>query len=132
MLVKSVKPFKDYTGTQEFPPGRFYVVYAIEHDRGALNYYLLPLGVKHESGEYDPLAFDSSNFEVVKDVTSHEWETHEVGPAHYVTTVTSFPEWFENEFYIRAHDWDLEDDDYIIVRKYKKKYEELYKDYIKK
>jgi len=128
MLVKAIKD--TVWGTAQIKTGRYYVVYAIEHIQGGTKYYTYSLCIKYEDEEYNPLPFDSEAFEIVADKTSEGWVTHDVENALGTVRYTSFPEWFDNNFYIRAHDWNLDGDDYKIVNKYKQEYEELYKEYI--
>jgi hypothetical protein len=133
MLVRSIRPFRDYTGTREIPQNILFVVYAKAIDSAKKHsYYVYPLGKKNDSQKYDPLFFDADNFEVIGDVVSQNWITKEVEFPEGDVQYSSFPEWFENDFHIRAHDWDLSGKkDYGIIRKYKKEYEELYKQYLK-
>lgn len=128
MLVRSIKPFKDYTGTHEIGVGKFFIVYAIDSSPIGKEYFVLPIG--SANGEPDPLFFPAENFEIVIDLVTNTWVSKKVSLPRGMVNYVSFPEWFENDFYIRARDWDLEGNDYTIIQKYKQKYEQLYKDYI--
>jgi hypothetical protein len=133
MLVKAKQDHKAYGDITRLAKDRLYIVYAVEHGPAGDEYSVFPAGrVLQDYDEPDPLFFPSYAFEVLSDKVSAAWQTKEVETAVGLIKYSSFPEWFENDFHIRAHDWNLVGDDYEIIRKYKQKYEALYKDYLPK
>jgi hypothetical protein len=90
--------------------------------------YILPYAPSRliqEWEEFDPLWFDADGLKILNDSAARNWITKTVYDGG--STIPSFPEWFENGFYYRAHDWALDgDEDYKVVHKYYKKYEKAY------
>lgn len=136
MLVRAKKTndIRDYGPMTRLTKGQLYVVYAIEKgrgDHGQDNYAVFPFNLDKSflsQVEVDPLYFESDNFDVVIDLISKDWVTKTVSVAQGNVTISSFEEWFEDGFYIRAHDWDLKGDDYKIMDQYLNKYENVYRE----
>lgn len=129
MLVEATKDIHD-RAFGHISSGKKLVVYAIERLDGKTYYYLLPLGIERHGNEYDPLWFESSGFRVLDDAVPDNWLTKNVDHANGKSSITSFPEWFQGEFYLRAHDWDLTGPDYVTVTRYKHEYESKYTNWL--
>lgn len=127
MLVKAIKDFTNLTNSYKFHKNDLFVVYAIELDGGREQLYVYPFNKQIADGEYDPLPFPIDYFEAVCDRFSNTWEAHTVKLSGRIVGYKSFPEWFKDDFYIRAHDWNLDGDDYGVINKYKQRYEEAYR-----
>lgn len=130
MLLRALKDSMEWNNGVSISKGELYIAYAKETRDSMNRYYILPYKAHYEDGQYDPLYFLARNLEIVADLTSTQWQTRILQLGADTTSYTSFPEWFENDFYIRAHDWNLEGEDYDIIRKYKDKYEMLYSAWI--
>lgn len=133
MIVKAKEDYSDYGEGAQIREGNLYIVFAIEEREGEKNYYLLSANhPTDEQSELDPRQFNSDLFDIVADQTSERWTTDTVRLWNGEVKYSSFPEWFVGDFHIRAHDWNLDDDDYGVMRKYTKQYQELYKDILDK
>lgn len=127
MLVKALENVF-HGGYVKIKRDERYIVFAIEKCGDDVLYYVLPYGISHVDGEYDPLPFSKEYFEIIADKTEMKWVSEERTVNGRSLIITSFPEWHENNMFVRAGDWNLENHDYKIVRKYKKKYEKIYSD----
>ena len=133
MFVKAKKDHADYGPEIRIFKDNLYIVYAIEANDKGTSYFALSAGfMPDENSEPNPLFFPADIFEILEDRVSKDWLTKKIQSWDGEDTYSSFPEWFENNFYIRGHDWDFEDDDYVIMRKYITQYREVYKDLIAK
>jgi len=131
MLVRAKKDHKDYGDILRLRKDNLYIIFAVGSRKGFDEYLALNAQYKIEDySEPDPLFFPADVFELIEDRVSPTWETKDVKIGDEIVTYTSFPEWFQDDFYIAAHDWNLENTQYDIVKHYLKKYQELYSDKI--
>ena len=129
MLVQAKKDLQDYGPITRIIKGGLYIVYAIEIEGEKTNLFVLPAKYEVEEGRQpDPLFFPADIFDIVEDRVSGTWNTASVTISDESKVYRSFPEWFENNFYRRGHDWDFEDDDYVIMKRYILEYEHIYSD----
>jgi len=129
MFVKSKVDYAAYGPDIRIIKDGVYLVFAIEIDQGVASFFALPAGYEvTEQSMPDPLFYPAEIFDVIEDRISSTWKTETIELPHRNVTYVSFPEWFENTFYIRGHDWDFDDDDYVIMKKYIKEYQKVYAD----
>ncbi len=132
MLVYAKSSIKDYGPIERIAPYVCCIVYAIEYRDGKQNYAVYPLrekGYDYSSVEQpDPLFFAADNFKKIADLTSGTWQTAQ--PYASEASVFSFAEWFTNDIAGKAHDWDLESDDYTILTPIMREYNDLYWNYL--
>ena len=133
MLVKAKRDVQAYGPMVRLKKNHLYIVYAIEDNNGKVEYSVLraqkPVNGQ-DNQEPDPLFFPCEEFTLIADHVSSSWESRMLQTGRGLVKYTSFPEWFENDFWIRAHDWDLEGNDFKIIKKYKHEYEKLYESYL--
>lgn len=122
MIVKARNDIVDFGRLRRVSKGKEYIVVAIEKTDSNEYFYILPrnsLKLDNKDDVNDPLWFESRQFEIIDNRRPEYWITKSI-ESKQPTTITSFPEWFENGFYCRAHDWDLHLDDYRILNRYLK------------
>lgn len=133
MLVKAKRDFNGYLPIY-LTKGSYYVVYAIDRKGDKTEYLVLKAGLKSTNNDVPRVHFfPDDEFDIVADRVSSTWITKKIavfGDSVEEYEDSSFPEYFENDLYIRASNWDLEDSDYAVIIKYKMQYEEIYSDLI--
>jgi hypothetical protein len=133
MLVRAKTDYKDYGPITRIFKDQLYIVYAVEDNKGKKQFAVIRTGIDltDDPETPDPLYFPAEVFELVADKVSKTWKIGKIEGDKDDSTYQSFPEFFDIDgFWHRLHDWNLDGDDYKVIRKYKEEYEKVYEDYI--
>jgi hypothetical protein len=117
--------------------GDIYIALASELREGITSVLIVPfyLGSKYTYLDYLdhpflPSIYLLSSFDLIVDEISSKWKTDNIKEGDESVIYRSFEEWFKSGYYIRAHDYDLTNNDLIILNKYVKEYSNIYRKYL--
>lgn len=128
MVVELKKDIEDYLGRFKIRKGTRYIVYAIDSNSGKAEYYIMTKD-SDANRLYEPLPYPSDLFTTIDNTIPEDWGYFE--DKDIKAKIRSFPEWLNRDFALKAHDFDMGETEFGIIRKYKDLYEKMWIKYLK-